>query len=271
MSAPANARATFGGSIPEYYDRCLGKAYFGPPAAELARRVPANPGGPVLEIACGTGLASRRIRERLDPSIRMVATDLSPAMIEYARAQPGTEGIEWREADASKLPFADGEFALVACALGFMFPPDKAKACSEVKRVLKPGGRLVFSVWDRIEENPTGLVGAEALEGLAPGDPDLVFRTQYELGDTDLLRRMVTGAGFVDVRIDPVPLEVSGVSARTIATGQVRGTPRANLIAKKGFDLERVIDTVAAALARHGGADPYRSPSRAIFVEARAP
>ena len=271
MGAPINDRAVFGGSIPEYYEGCLGTAYFGPPAAELARRVPANPGGDVLEIACGTGLASRRIRARLAPSVRMVATDLSAAMLDYARKQPGSEGIEWREADACRLPFADGEFAAVVCALGFMFPTDKARACAEVRRVLRPGGLLAFSVWDRIEENPTGLVGAEALESLAPGDPDLVFRTQYELSDTGLLRRLVTGAGFTDVRIEPVAMEVSGVSARTIATGQVRGTPRANLIAKKGFDLDQAIERVAAALAKHGGADPYRAPSKAIFVEARAP
>jgi len=270
MTTPANARATFGGSIPEYYDRCLGKSYFGPAATEITRRVPEKPGGDVLELACGTGLASRRIRAHLDPSVRFIATDLSPAMIEYARSQPGTDNIEWREADMCSLPFGDGEFALAICALGFMFPPDRAKAFSEARRVLEPGGKLLFSVWDRIEENPTGLVGAEALEGLAPGDPDLVFRTQYELGDPDLVRRLVTGAGFTDVRIDSVAMEVSGESARTLATGQVRGTPRANLIAKKGFDLEKVIDTVAAALAKHGG-DPYRSPSRAIFVEARAP
>ena len=266
-----SARATFGGSIPEYYERCLGTSYFGPPAAELARRIPANPGGPVLEIACGTGLASRRIRARLERRVRFVATDLSPAMLDYARQQAGTDGIEWREADACRLPFADGEFAVVACALGFMFPPDRPKAFAEARRVLQPGGLLVFSVWDRIEANPTGLVGAEALEGLAPGDPELVFRTQYELADPDLLRRLVTGAGFADVRIEPVDLEVSGVDARTIATGQVRGTPRSNLIAAKGFDLEKVIDVVAAALARHGGAEAYRAPSRAIMVEARAP
>jgi SAM-dependent methyltransferase len=271
MSAPANPRTVFGGSIPEYYDRCLGAAYFGPPSAELARRVPANPGGDVLEIACGTGLASRRIRARLDPSVRMISTDLSAAMLDYASKQPGTDGIEWREADACRLPFADGEFAAVVCALGFMFPPDRAQAFAEARRVLGPRGTLHFSVWDRIEDNPTGLVGAEALEALAPGDADLVFRTQYELADPALLRRLVTGAGFTDVRIDHVRLEVSGASARTLATGQVRGTPRANLLAGKGFDLDEAIERVAAALARHGGADPYRASSKAIFVEARAP
>lgn len=271
MSAPTNIRASFGGSIPEYYDRCLGIAYLGPPAAELARRVPAKPGGDVLEIACGTGLVTRRLRARLDPSVRLVATDLSPAMLAYAHAAVGEDGIEWREADACRLPFEDRRFAAVVCALGFMFVPDKALAFAEARRVLKPGGALFFSVWDRIEENPTGRVGAEAIEGLAPGDADLVFRTPYELADPDLLRGLVEGAGFTDVRIDRVRLEVAAVSARTLATGQVRGTPRATLIQNKGFDLDEVIETVSAALARSGGADPYRAPSKAIFVEARAP
>lgn len=271
MPPAANPRATYGGSIPEYYDRYLGTAYFGPPAAELARRVPANPGGDVLEIACGTGLASRRIRARLDPSVRLVATDLSAAMLAYAARQPGTDAIEWGEADACRLPFADGDFAAVVCALGFMFPPDRAQAFSEARRVLKPGGKLLFSVWDRIEENPAGRVATEALEGLAPGDPDLVFRTQYELADPALLRHLVTGGGFTDVRIEQVPLEVSGVSAQVLATGMIRGTPRANLIASKGFDLERVIERVAAALASSGGVDPYHASGKVIFVEARAP
>ena len=265
----SNARATFGGSIPEYYDRCLGSAYFGPPAAELARRVPVKPPGDVLEIACGTGLVTRRLRERLDRSVRLVATDLSPAMIAYARAQVGEDGVEWREADMTKLAFPDGRFGAVVCALGFMFAPQKPLAFAEARRVLKPGGSLHFSVWDRIEANPTGLVGAEALEGLAPGDPELVFRTQYELADVGKLRELVTGAGFTRVTIEPVDMEVSGVDARTIAIGQVRGTPRANLIEKKGFDLEKVVDVVAAALAKHGGAERYRAPSRAIMVEAR--
>ena len=192
-------------------------------------------------------------------------------MLAYARDNVSEAGIEWREADASQLPFADRAFAAVVCALGLMFVPDKARAFTEARRVLAPGGTLFFSVWDRIEANPTGLVGAEALEGLAPGDPELVFRTQYELADPALLRNLAEGAGFEDVRIEPVALEVAGVSARTIATGQVRGTPRATLIRNKGFDLDQVIETVTAALARHGGADPYRAPSRAIFVEARAP
>ena len=133
-----------------------------------------------------------------------------------------------------------------------MFPPDKPKAFAEARRVLKPGGKLHFSVWDRIEENPTGLRRRRGARGPCAGDRELVFRTQYELADPGLLRSLVTGAGFTDMRIDHVPLEVSGVSARVIATGQVRGTPRANLIASKGFDLEKVIDTRCGGAGRIG-------------------
>jgi ubiquinone/menaquinone biosynthesis C-methylase UbiE len=262
-------RATFQGSIPQYYDDCLGQAYFGPPAAELVRRVPSNPGGDVLEIACGTGQVTRRLRARLDRSVKLVASDLSPAMVAYARAKVGEEAIEWREADAQDLPFPDGTFGAVACALGFMFLPDKPKGMAEACRVLKPGGLLAFSVWDRKELNPTGRVGAAALESLKPGDPDLVFSTQYGMADPAMIRALASGAGFRDLKIESVQLEVSGVSARTIATGMVRGTPRSNLIAKKGFDFEQVIDVVAAALAKSGGADSYRAPSRVILVEAR--
>ena len=78
-----DVRVSFSGSIPEYYDSCLGPAWFEAFAADLAQRLPAKPPGDVLEIACGTGLLTRRVRERLDPARRLVATDLSKAMLDF--------------------------------------------------------------------------------------------------------------------------------------------------------------------------------------------
>jgi len=81
----AEVRASFSGSIPEYYDSCLGPAWFDAFAVDLAQRLPSKPPGDVLEIACGTGQVTRRLRERLDPTVGVVATDLSKAMLDYPR------------------------------------------------------------------------------------------------------------------------------------------------------------------------------------------
>lgn len=267
----ADMKASFTGSIPEYYDSCLGPAWLDAFAQDLAQRLPAKPPGDVLEIACGTGLVTRRLRARLDPSVRLTATDLSQAMLEYARGKLADHrGIQWREADALKLPFGDGEFGAVVCAFGVMFVPDKAAAFREARRVLKPDGVFVFDVWDRIEENPCAAVNAQVLESLFPGDPELRFRIPFEMHDPALLRELLAGARFRETRIENRRIQIGRVNARSVATGQIRGTPRSLLIEKRGVSLDDVIDKVTTALAKMGGADPLRAPANAIMVEARA-
>jgi SAM-dependent methyltransferase len=263
-------RASFTGSVPQYYDGCLGPAWLDAFATDLARRLPAKPPGDVLEIACGTGLLTRRLRERLDPARRLVATDLSPAMLDYARSKlSDSQGIEWREADAASLPFGDREFGAVACGFGVMFVPDKNAAFSEAHRVLKPGGILLFNVWDRIEENPHAVAIAEVFEGFFPGDEEMRFRIPFEMHDAALLQGLLAQAQFRDTKIEKKRIQVDRVSARTIATGAVRGTPRSLLIEKRGVPLDDVIEKVTTALTRIGGADPYRNPAQAVVVEAR--
>lgn len=263
---------SFSGSMPEYYDRCLGPAWFDAFAADLARRLPVAPPGDVLEIACGTGLLTRRLRQRLAPDVRLVATDLSVAMLDYARRTVGEgRAIEWQEADAANLPFGDERFGAVVCAFGFMFVPDKVLALREARRVLAPGGILLFNVWDRIEENPAAAANAAVVESLFPDDPELRFRVPYEMHDPALLRSLLAQAGFAEPSIETRRHQVEAVSARTIATGQIRGTPRSLLIEKRGGVLDEVIDKVAAALTAAGGADPYRGWAQALVVQARRP
>lgn len=266
-----DTRADYGGRIPEYYDGCLGPAWFDAFGADLVRRLPDRLGGDVLEIACGTGLVTRHLRARIDPARRLVASDISPAMLEYARSKLiDCPGIEWRAADAASLPFDVGEFAAVVCAFGVMFVPDKRTMFREVRRVLTAGGIFLFNVWDRIEDNPAAAINAEIVEGLFPGDAEVRFRTPYEMHDPASLRQLLLGAGFRDERIEKKRIQVDGVSARRIAIGQIRGTPRSLLIEKRGASLDDVVEKVAAALARVGGADPWRGPANAVVVEARA-
>jgi len=113
----------------------------------------------VLETAAGTGIVTRKLRDALAKDARLTATDLNPPMLEVARAKfRAGEQVEFQPADATALPFADGSFDAVTCQFGIMFFPGKAKSCSEVFRVLAPGGRYVFSVWDSHRYNPFGRI-----------------------------------------------------------------------------------------------------------------
>ena len=260
----------FGGSIPQFYDTLLGAAQFDWIAADLVRRVPVRPKGEVLELACGTGLVTRRLRERVDPSFRLVASDLSEDMLAYARSKVAGK-VDWRKADASALPFRDESFGLAVCGLGVMFVPDKAKLCGEVRRVLVEGGAFLFNVWDALERNPQGASTARVFDELFPGDPEMQFaQIPYSWSDPAAIRSHLEAARFGDVRIDPVRFEIKAPSARTYAEGQIRGTPRGALIEKKGRRVEEVIERVAEGLAAVGGAEPFRVEASVLVVQAKA-
>jgi ubiquinone/menaquinone biosynthesis C-methylase UbiE len=261
--------STFSGSIPEYYDTCLGPAWFEQYAQDLARRLASRPPGDVLEIACGTGMLSRHVRERLDPGVRLVATDISKAMLDYARAKLPNANIEWREADAVRLPFADGEFGAVLCSFGFMFVPDRYAAFREARRVLKAGGILLFNVWDRIEENVHAFTQEQLLQELFPADPELRFRAPFEMHDPTLLRSLLAESGFREARLEKKSVRVGGIAARTVALGQIRGTPRSLLLEKRGASLDDMVAKLTAALTKAGG-DPYCGRTQAVVVEAQA-
>jgi hypothetical protein len=96
------------------------------------------------------------------------------------------------------------------------------------------------------------------------------FETPYEMHDVDALRKLTTDAGFNDVKVGTFAHAIDGVSAKSVAEGLMRGTPRAGLLAKKGVDPDLAIDRLARALVDLGGADPYRSTARIVIVEARA-
>src|SRR6188508_2038428 len=152
MPAPDTDKV-FAGSIPKLYDTHLVPLIFEPYATDLANRLGSRPLSRVLEIAAGTGVVTRAIAARLPESVAIIATDLNQAMLDQAAAVGTQRKVEWRQADAMKLPFEDASFDAVVCQFGVMFFPDKPGAFAEARRVLKPGGLFVFNVWDAIEHN----------------------------------------------------------------------------------------------------------------------
>jgi ubiquinone/menaquinone biosynthesis C-methylase UbiE len=144
----------FTGSIPQLYDQMLVPMIFAPYAHDLAQRVAVHRPRDVLETAASTGAVTAALTSTLPPTTRITATDLNEPMLIRAKKRVGDRpGITWQQADALALPFPDASFDVVVCQFGAMFFPDKVKGYAEARRVLKTGGRLVFNVWDRIEEN----------------------------------------------------------------------------------------------------------------------
>src|SRR5690606_15782855 len=127
--------------------------------------------GRILETAAGTGIVTRALAEKLTSNVAIMATDLNQAMLDLAATRFAAPNVEWRQVDAQSLPFEDGAFEAVACQFGVMFFPDKQAAYREALRVLKPGGPLVFSVWDRLEANEVSRIVAESVARQFPEDP----------------------------------------------------------------------------------------------------
>ena len=266
----ADIATNFSGSMPEYYDTILGPAQFDAFAADLVRRLPVRPKGDVLELACGTGIVTHRLRERVDTMFRLVATDISDAMLAYARNKVKGK-IDWRLADAAALPLKDETFGVVVCAFGVMFVPDKVKLYKEVRRVLMEGGTFLFNAWEGLELNKQGAAANAVMEALFPNDPEMQFpRIPYSYHDVATICRELDAARFGDIRIDHVKMDIKAPSARQYATGQVRGTPRGALIEKRGVKVDDVIEKIADALTPVGGSEPFKCEGHALVVQAKA-
>lgn len=178
-----NARVYLG----EQYERFV-PIFFGPWAAVLIDRLPPQPGERVLDLACGTGAVTRLVVERVGPSGTVVGADFSPSMLAAARRATSGLHIDWREADAAALPFADAAFDLVLCQQRVQFFLDRGAALREMRRVLAPNGRLGLAVWGLLEENAgfaaLGRVYARHFGRQAAG----ALHLAYTLGDPDLVR-----------------------------------------------------------------------------------
>jgi len=236
----------FTGRIPALYESHLVPLIFEPYAVDLAERLAARPVTRVLEIAAGTGVVTRGLCAALPAGVEIVATDLHQSMLNEAAAVGTTRPVEWRQADAMQLPFADGSFDAVACQFGCMFFPDKPAAFAEAKRVLRPGGVLLFNTWDRIEENEFADVVTAAVGTLFPTDPPrFLARTPHGYHDVATIARDVTAGFGVAPKIETVAKRSRASSPRIPAIAYCQGTPMRNEI--EAHDPSRLAEATEVA------------------------
>ena len=265
----AQGDAAFAGSVPQIYERLLVPLIFEPYAADIARRLMARKPARVLEVAAGTGVVTRTMAAAL-PDAEIVATDLNQPMLDVARSIGTKRPVEWRQADALSLPFPDGSFDTYVCQFGAMFFPDRSKAFAEARRVLRPGGLLIFNVWDTLADNDFARIVTETVAALYPVEPPrFLARTPHGYNDRATIDRDVIAGGFAKPTIEAVPARSHAPSHRDPAVGYCHGTPLRNEIEAKGPNaLAEATDAAADAIARQFGHGPVDGRIQALVVSA---
>ena len=261
----------FNGSMPAFYDRYLGPVAFVPYAVEMAKRVRGVNPARVLETACGTGIVTYSIADAFPEGLEIVATDLSQPMLDFASAKRPASSVIWHQADALDLPFADASFDAVVCQFGVMFFPDKLKGMREARRVLKPTGYFLFSVWDSLQENELPRTSALAIAAMFPDDPPtFIQRVPYGYNDPVAIKAQLHDAGFKVVEVDKVAKKLEVSSARDYACGAAQGGPLRNEIEKRDADgLERATELATRAIEKRFGQGSFTADSQALFFSAR--
>ncbi len=239
----------FVGSIPEHYDQGMGPVIFAGPAEVAARLAASHRPSRVLETAAGTGIVTRRVRDMLPAEAAIVATDLNAAMLEISRGKfRAGENVTFHAADATALPFADGEFDVVLCQFGVMFFPDKDKAYREARRVLAPGGHYVFSVWDTLDHNLFGRVVVDVLRSASDIDPPPFMSVPFGYAAIDPIKASLLAAGFDGLRVELVRMRGAIDDFDRFASGLVFGSPIVDQIRSRGFEPDDLRRAVARSL-----------------------
>jgi ubiquinone/menaquinone biosynthesis C-methylase UbiE len=171
----------------------------------MVRRLATAAGDTVLELASGAGDTGFAVAAALGEGGHLICSDVSPDMVEVARrrgAELGMDRVEYRVLDAERIDLATRSVDGVVCRFGYMLMADPERALGESRRVLRTGGRLVLSVWGRLEVNPwaAALIAVLANRGHLsqpqPGAPG-----PFALADPARLRVMMKRAGFAGVEL----------------------------------------------------------------------
>jgi ubiquinone/menaquinone biosynthesis C-methylase UbiE len=196
---PTVSYRNYTGTAAENYQRYFVPAIGEPVSAPLLAAAALRPGERVLDVACGTGVIARHAAEQVGPGGTVTAIDLSPEMIEVARAAPAPAAppIEWHVGDATSLPFPDSAYDAVLCQMALMFMEDRAAAVAEMRRVLKPGGRVVVSTPGPIQ--PVFIALERAIVEHIGADLGRFVRAVFSMHDPDAVAALLREAGLRDV------------------------------------------------------------------------
>lgn len=255
----------FIGEIPENYDRLLGPIIFEDYANDLAMRAASLKPNRVLELAAGTGIVSRKLRDSLPANAHLTITDLNTSMLVVAKEKFNkTERVDFFPANAMQLDFADDEFDLVVCQFGVMFFPDKVASLKEVRRVLQPNGSYLLNAWNSIEDNPFAATAHEVSSRFFTSDPPVFYQVPFSYPDPETVLADMTRAGFDEVEFETIALQKKVKDWRHFSRGLVYGNPLIDEINSQGdLDANKIVQAIETSLRTKFGMEPAIMPLKA--------
>jgi len=241
-----------------------------PVSAWMLDRLALQPGQVVLELAAGPGDTGLMAAELVAPGGELICSDASEEMLAIARRRARQQGIgnvrfrrlelEWIDLDAASVD-------AIACRWGLMFALDAGAALQEMRRVLRPGGRLALAVWDSVDHNPWARIPTEAAVLLGhEKPPDPAAPNMFSLGDRRILEDLLRGAGFLDLELEAVELRRSeaGIGAFLASTLDL-SRPFAELRERLSEEGWQALQAKIAELA-----EPFTGPDGSLAFPARA-
>jgi ubiquinone/menaquinone biosynthesis C-methylase UbiE len=221
------------GHAAEVYERCFVPAIFGRWAPHVADAADIAAGDRVLDVGCGTGVLARAAADRAGADGHVTGLDLNEGMLAVARRL--RPEIDWRQGDASRLPFADSTYDVVVSQFALMYFPDRIAALGEMARVLRPGGRLVIAVWGPFERATGYVILTEVAQrrcGQAAAD---VLRAPFALGDKDKVVELFETAGINKIDVELRDGTITFPTIQIFVETEVKGSPLEGLLDDESY------------------------------------
>jgi len=254
-------------SAAEIYDEFFLPALFDQAAMMTVEAAQPGPGMHVLDVGCGTGALTMRLSDSVKPGGKVTGLDCNEGMLAVASAK--SSDIEWKPGQAEALPFDDDMFDAAFCQFGLMFFEDRPLGLQEMRRVTRPGGKVVVTVWDSLQRTPGYLAMTRLLDRQFGRDVARALEAPFVLGEESLMAALFEDAGMEGAEFKRLPVTARFPSLEAWLHTDIRGWTFSDQVDDAGF--QRVLAAAKQELAhfvREDGAVEFESP--ALMVSASA-
>jgi SAM-dependent methyltransferase len=272
MATPTSTQWQLSREAATRYEQVIVPHILGPFAKALVDQAALPAGSTVLDLGCGTGAATRYAAERIGPSGRVIGVDLNGGMLAVAQSLSAANGapVEWHEANAMQLPLPDESVDRIISAQMLQFVPDKARALAEMRRVLKAGGEVAFSVWRGTVENPYFQAQAEAITQHISAEAAAGLRAGFALADPAVIETLLQEAGLTTIEVSVQQLDLPLPDLEEFVPRHILATPLAAAYnAAPPAAQQAVIDDVIAQLAAFAKNSSVTVPFRTNIARAQ--